>query len=214
MRERLAHFRRLTEEAAEKCARISQLGVQIDHISMAVRVLAISANVEAARLPEGRAFTIIAGEMTRLAEQIEQSNDDVSGVVSHLLQILPEIGAEARDLGAQTDEVAQRMEARDETLSLGGVRLAAVLETCRKAGATRLPAMLEASQRTLDRLGFSDIVAQRLSRIEPGLKKLKARLLTRLGVPTRSSPTPAGRRPRRRAGEGRQTPPPPGHLGR
>lgn len=182
VRNRLEHFQELTDRAAEKCDRISEIGAQIDLVSMAVRILAISANVEAARLPEGGGFTVIANEMTRLAERIEASNDEVSDVVTHLMQMLPEIGAEAKDLRDKTNQIAERLEQRSEELRRGGEMLSTALDACRIAGERRMPPIVEASKRVVAHLGFQDPVRQRLLRIDAALRLLRVKVMKTLGA--------------------------------
>ena len=69
------------ETLSERAQRISKVSEVIDEVSNQIRILALSASIEAARAKDSEGFSIIADEIRRLADDTSKSTADIDTLV-------------------------------------------------------------------------------------------------------------------------------------
>jgi methyl-accepting chemotaxis protein len=149
--------------ALESSSQIANLGNEIGTVAFQSRLLSLNASIEAGRLgDQGRAFGVIAAEMTKLSQQIESTSKAVNGLVSALSATLPSVSEAAKemqasseilisDIGGSTLQVDQKV--KDLALSVHDTLL---------AGDKCVADIIRHSQDALSSLQFQDPVAQGL----------------------------------------------------
>ena len=66
---------------SERAQRISKVSEVIDEVSQQIRILALSASIEAARARDAGGFSVIADEIRRLADDTSRSTSDIDALV-------------------------------------------------------------------------------------------------------------------------------------
>lgn len=98
--------------------RISEIAVVIKSIADRTKLLALNANIEAARAGDaGKGFAVLAGEIKNLAEQTKNSTDEIEDIITNL-QIESKSILESMDKTTQTvafgkqaiEKVGERMD--------------------------------------------------------------------------------------------------------
>lgn len=103
---------RIIEVLNQQTAQIGQAVQIIMHISKQTDMLALNAGIEAARAGEhGRSFSVVAGEVRKLAEQTRKSADQISDLISGIQQ---EVGTAVIEMKQGTLEVQKGIQLIEE----------------------------------------------------------------------------------------------------
>ncbi|MDF2925058.1 MAG: putative methyl-accepting chemotaxis protein [Paenibacillaceae bacterium] len=106
---------------AERTEEITYIAELIKGIANQTNLLALNASIEAARAGDaGRGFSIVAGEIRKLAEQSSQAAGSISAIVDH---IRPEMGSVVANIEQVAEEADKGLEAtRKTTDSFHGIK--------------------------------------------------------------------------------------------
>jgi len=162
-------------QAEGLCRDILQIGMRISEISMATKVLAFNARMEAARSQDGASFSVIANEMVTLNRHVQSSNTQINEIAARMLELLPEIRRQSSDLLEQTADYQDRLSANAGDVAKGEAVLRRALAEAQHLGQDRIARIVAESNRAAQHLVFQDPVAQDLMRIDTQLSRLEAR---------------------------------------
>jgi methyl-accepting chemotaxis protein len=149
--------------ALQSSSQIANLGNQIGAVAFQSRLLSLNASIEAGRLgDQGRAFGVIAAEMTKLSQQIESTSKAVNELVSSLSATLPSVSEATKEMQASSevliDDIGGSMSQLDQKVK----DLALSVQHTLHAGDKCIAEIIRHSQDALSSLQFQDPVAQGL----------------------------------------------------
>lgn len=202
MREIRAQVKRQAEVARAamlSSCQIQNLGNEIGSVAFQSRLLSLNASIEAGRMgAQGRAFGVIAAEMTKLSRQVESTSKAVSELVCVLSAALPNMAEAAQhmqgtseafiaEIGGSISEVDQRV--RELGLS--------VQETM-QGGDRCVSEILRHSQDALSSLQFQDPVAQGLVAVAKDFNQASRGVVALLGAGVPRAPEQSDAAPQSR----------------
>jgi methyl-accepting chemotaxis protein len=166
----------VTREAVSASTRIAQMGRQISSVAAQSRLLSLNASIEAARIGSaGKAFGVIASEMTNLSRQVESTSNSVNELVASLSQTLPGMAAAAKEMHASSEafigEISESI-GEMETTARGLTQSA---EHTLRRGDECIANILSLSQSALSCLQFQDPVAQGLHALASDFRSVVVR---------------------------------------
>jgi methyl-accepting chemotaxis protein len=164
----------LAQEAAVKQVLLVADGIEdaidaINGLTQSSNMLAINANIEAARIgAQGRGFAVIAEHMRELSETIRIAADRVRSSIGAVREGLPPVMQRATSMHDRTrsfiDVVAEQ------------VKSASLQTDAGSAATARLDAVMELSNTGLSHLQFQDPLAQNLTSINRDLDVLEGQV--------------------------------------
>lgn len=119
------------QKLGEQSRKIGELVSAIQRIANQTNLLALNAAIEASRAGEaGRGFSVVAGEVRRLAENTNQSSKEIAEIVNELLRVSEKAITDARSATASArtgnDLAIQARSAMDEIIDGAKKRVAIV----------------------------------------------------------------------------------------
>jgi hypothetical protein len=163
-------------EAEVLCRDILEIGMRVNEIGAATKVLSLNARLEAARSVDGASFSVIAREMSALNGHVQESNSEINTIAQRLLLLLPEIRRQSGDLLKEATGFRDQLDTHGERVRAGEAALRAALSQCVFLGEERIAKIVAESREAAAHLAFQDPVAQSLMRIDADLHRLEARL--------------------------------------
>lgn len=154
-------------QSLERLESIALAAREIQRLVNASRMLALNAQVEAARMGEaGKAFAVVAAEMKTFAQEMARANTSISSMVNGMKLALPKMAERAGVMEERSHRFAASFEesvGRIRQLTAGMQQaIGAVID---EGGAT-LQAVLQHSETGLSALQFQDPQAQALLYID------------------------------------------------
>ncbi|RKS83347.1 methyl-accepting chemotaxis protein [Haloarcula quadrata] len=113
------------EELAEEVDRINEVVTLIDDIAEQTNMLALNANIEAARAgngdggTDGEGFAVVANEVKQLAEETQEATDDISSIIADVQSVTNETVADMQKIGDQIEDGHTTVE--EATDALGNI---------------------------------------------------------------------------------------------
>jgi methyl-accepting chemotaxis protein len=166
MREIRAQVERQAEVARAamlSSSQIQNLGNEIGSVAFQSRLLSLNASIEAGRMgAQGRAFGVIAAEMTKLSQQVESTSKAVSELVSVLSAALPNVAAAARQMQGTSEAFIAEIGGSIAEVDQKVRELGQSVQQTMHGGDRCVSHILRHSQDALSSLQFQDPVAQGL----------------------------------------------------
>ncbi|NLV13955.1 methyl-accepting chemotaxis protein [Haloarcula argentinensis] len=113
------------EELAEEVDRINEVVTLIDDIAEQTNMLALNANIEAARAgngdggADGEGFAVVANEVKQLAEETQEATNDISSIIADVQSVTNETVADMQKIGDQIEDGHTTVE--EATDALGNI---------------------------------------------------------------------------------------------
>ncbi len=198
MREIRAQVKRQAEVAQAamlSSSQIQNLGNEIGSVAFQSRLLSLNASIEAGRMgAQGRAFGVIAAEMTKLSQQVESTSKAVSELVSVLSAALPNVAEAAHQMQGTSEafiaEIGGSIAEVDQKVREIGLSVQQTMH----GGDRCISHILRHSQDALSSLQFQDPVAQGLVAVAKDFNVASRGVVNLLH--SDSAGTPAGRHER------------------
>ena len=112
VREKLQRFNHTVDELSQRSESVKQIAALIREIADQTNLLALNAAIEAARAGEaGRGFAVVADEVRKLAERVNQATQEIVGNINGMLELVGDTRAEndvINDDVEQTRDVVTR----------------------------------------------------------------------------------------------------------
>jgi methyl-accepting chemotaxis protein len=116
--EKLQRFNHTVDDLSQRSESVKQIAALIREIADQTNLLALNAAIEAARAGEaGRGFAVVADEVRKLAERVNQATQEIVGNINGMLDLVGETRAEndvINDDVEQTRDVVTRSAAQFE----------------------------------------------------------------------------------------------------
>ena len=116
--EKLQRFNHTVDDLSQRSESVKQIASLIREIADQTNLLALNAAIEAARAGEaGRGFAVVADEVRKLAERVNQATQEIVGNINGMLELVGETRAEndvINDDVEQTRDVVTRSAAQFE----------------------------------------------------------------------------------------------------
>lgn len=173
---RLLALQQQAEAAEVLCRDILEIGMRVNEIGAATKVLSLNARLEAARSADGASFAVIAREMAALNGRVQTSNTEINTIAGRMLKVLPEIRRQSGELIRQADGYRAELDAHGDRVATGEAALRSALQQCVHLGEERIARIVAESRAAQNHLVFQDPVAQSLMRIDADLHRLEERL--------------------------------------
>ncbi len=110
--EKLQRFNHTVDDLSQRSESVKQIAALIREIADQTNLLALNAAIEAARAGEaGRGFAVVADEVRKLAERVNQATQEIVGNINGMLELVGETRAEnevINDDVEQTRDVVTR----------------------------------------------------------------------------------------------------------
>lgn len=149
--------------ALQSSSQIASLGNQIGAVAFQSRLLSLNASIEAGRLgDQGRAFGVIAAEMTKLSQQIESTSKAVNELVSSLSATLPSVSDATKEMQTSSEVLINDIGGSMSQLDQKVKDLALSVQHTLHAGDQCIAEIIRHSGDALSSLQFQDPVAQGL----------------------------------------------------
>lgn len=155
------------------CRDILEIGDRVYEVSIATKVLAVNARLEAARAVDGGSFGVIAHEMSALNRAVQASNAEINQIARKLLVLLPEIQRMSSQLRAEAEQRQLEIERHGVEVAEGEAALRRALVSCLALGEERVARIVDESRQAARHLVFQDPMAQTLMRIDADLHALE-----------------------------------------
>ena len=116
--EKLQRFNHTVDDLSQRSESVKQIAALIREIADQTNLLALNAAIEAARAGEaGRGFAVVADEVRKLAERVNQATQEIVGNINGMLDLVGETRAENDVINSdveQTRDVVTRSAAQFE----------------------------------------------------------------------------------------------------
>lgn len=163
MRSQIERQAQVAQAALRSSSQIASLGNEIGAVAFQSRLLSLNASIEAGRMgQQGRAFGVIAAEMTKLSQQVESTSKAVNELVSVLSAALPSVFDAAQEMRGSSEAFITEIGGSISKVDEGVKQLAESVQQTLHAGDRSIAGILEHSQDALSALQFQDPVAQGL----------------------------------------------------
>lgn len=163
MRTRVSHQAQAAEAAVKASSKIRSLGNQISSVASQSRLLSLNASIEAARLGQsGRAFGVIAAEMTNLSRQVESTSRAVNTLVANLSETLPQVADAASEMQSSSEVFMTEIGESIACVDAKAKGLEDSVQETLTSGDECIAKILSKSQDALSGLQFQDPLAQGL----------------------------------------------------
>jgi methyl-accepting chemotaxis protein len=163
MRGQIERQAEVARAALRSSSQIASLGNEIGAVAFQSRLLSLNASIEAGRMgPQGRAFGVIAAEMTKLSQQVESTSKAVNELVSVLSATLPNVFDAAEEMRGTSETFITEIGGSISQVDQEVKQLADAVQQTLHAGDRCIAAILTHSQDALSSLQFQDPVAQGL----------------------------------------------------
>jgi methyl-accepting chemotaxis protein len=163
MRAQIERQAEVARAALRSSSQIASLGNEIGAVAFQSRLLSLNASIEAGRMgPQGRAFGVIAAEMTKLSQQVESTSKAVNELVSVLSATLPNVFDAAEEMRGTSETFITEIGGSISQVDQEVKQLADAVQQTLHAGDRCIAAILSHSQDALSSLQFQDPVAQGL----------------------------------------------------
>jgi methyl-accepting chemotaxis protein len=163
MRSQIERQAEVARAALRSSSQIASLGNEIGAVAFQSRLLSLNASIEAGRMgPQGRAFGVIAAEMTKLSQQVESTSKAVNELVSVLSATLPNVFDAAEAMRGTSESFITEIGGSISQVDHEVKQLADSVQQTLHAGDRCIAAILSHSQDALSSLQFQDPVAQGL----------------------------------------------------
>src|SRR4051812_4818619 len=163
MRAQIERQTEVARAALRSSSQIASLGNEIGAVAFQSRLLSLNASIEAGRMgPQGRAFGVIAAEMTKLSQQVESTSKAVNELVSVLSATLPNVFDAAEAMRGTSESFITEIGGSISQVDHEVKQLADSVQQTLHAGDRCIAAILSHSQDALSSLQFQDPVAQGL----------------------------------------------------
>ena len=193
MRSQIERQAEVARAALRSSSQIASLGNEIGAVAFQSRLLSLNASIEAGRMgQQGRAFGVIAAEMTKLSQQVESTSKAVNELVSVLSAALPSVFDAAEEMRGSSEAFITEIGGSISKVDEGVKQLAESVQHTLHAGDRSIAAILGHSQEALSSLQFQDPVAQGLVAVAKDFNHA-ARTACELvaGSPIASRPVPS-----------------------
>lgn len=178
----VAHQSRVADAAIQAASKIRSLGNQISSVASQSRLLSLNASIEAARIGKGgKAFGVIASEMTNLSRQVESTSHAVNTLVENLSETLPGVAEAARDMRTASESFIGEISESIERVNSKATGLEESVQGTMHSGDETIAKILSHSQDALSALQFQDPVAQGLVGITRDFKEVAAAIEALVG---------------------------------
>jgi methyl-accepting chemotaxis protein len=163
MRAQIERQTEVARAALRSSSQIASLGNEIGAVAFQSRLLSLNASIEAGRMgPQGRAFGVIAAEMTKLSQQVESTSKAVNELVSVLSATLPNVFDAAEEMRGTSESFITEIGGSILQVDHEVKQLADAVQQTLHAGDRCIAGILGHSQDALSSLQFQDPVAQGL----------------------------------------------------
>ncbi|GAA3871220.1 methyl-accepting chemotaxis protein [Haloarcula argentinensis] len=111
------------EELAEEVDRINEVVTFIDDIAEQTNMLALNANIEAARAgggndeTDGEGFAVVANEVKQLAEETQEATDDISSIIADVQSVTDKTVTDMQEIGTQIEDGHTTVEEATDSLA-------------------------------------------------------------------------------------------------
>ncbi|MEZ4369347.1 MAG: methyl-accepting chemotaxis protein [Polyangiaceae bacterium] len=165
-----AHIARRAHESTQKMRRLTE---SITGIAFQTRVLSLNASIEASRLgAAGAGFDVIASEMKRLSDVVEESNRLVSALATELSQNMEALATHAEHVKVDTSQFGERIDQDLHRVRGASSFLTQTLHSIVQSGERSIREIIKSSHEALSHLAFQDPASQALLIVDRDLLAL------------------------------------------
>lgn len=163
MRLQIERQAEVARAALRSSSQIANLGNEIGAVAFQSRLLSLNASIEAGRMgAQGKAFGVIAAEMTKLSQQVESTSKAVSELVSVLSATLPSVSHAAQEMRGSSEAFITEIRGSISQVDQKVKDLGHSVQVTLRDGDQCIARILRNSQDALSSLQFQDPVAQGL----------------------------------------------------
>jgi methyl-accepting chemotaxis protein len=163
MRTQIERQAEVARAALRASSQIASLGNSIGAVAFQSRLLSLNASIEAGRMgPQGRAFGVIAAEMTKLSQRVESTSKAVNELVCVLSATLPNVFDAAQEMRGTSETFITEIGGSISQVDQEVKQLADAVQQTLHAGDRCIATIISHSQDALSSLQFQDPVAQGL----------------------------------------------------
>jgi methyl-accepting chemotaxis protein len=177
MRRLMAMQATTTREAVTHSATIVDAGARVTEIAASSRMLALNAQIEAARLgAAGAGFAVIAAEMNELSKEVGRANGVISELAASLSRTLPVLLRNSEVLEARASTFSAELGADIRQMEEASARAETAFRGAATVNEARLTRIREASNEALSALQFHDPMVQHLRQLPSFVDELARRI--------------------------------------
>lgn len=144
-------------------SQIANLGSEISAVAFQSRLLSLNASIEAGRMgAQGKAFGVIAAEMTKLSQQVESTSKAVNELVRTLSGTLPSVSEAAQEMRGASEAFTREISSSISQVDQRVKDLRQAVQHTLHAGDAAIAKILTHSGDALSSLQFQDPAAQGL----------------------------------------------------
>lgn len=163
----------IARRAHESTQKMRKLTESITGIAFQTRVLSLNASIEASRLgAAGAGFEVIASEMKRLSDVVEESNRLVSALATELSQNMEALANHSELVKGDTSKFGERIDEDLHRVRGASSFLTQTLHSIVQSGERAIREVIKNSHEALSHLAFQDPAAQALLIVDRDLMSL------------------------------------------
>lgn len=172
-----------SQESLARLDSIAKAGREMQRLVNASRMLALNAQVEAARMGEaGKAFAVVAAEMKTFAQEMARANSSVATMTQGLQQAIPRVAARGNEMEALARHFSAEFEGSVGQLRELTAEMQRSIHEIIDDGSQTLQSVLTQSEAGLSALQFQDPQAQALLFIDRMAHDEQEQMAATLGV--------------------------------